>query len=627
MSEIKFTELDFAKIKENLKNYLKSQSKFKDYNFDGSGFSVLLDVLAYNTAYNGFYLNMLASEMFLDSAYMRESVVSIAKHLGYTPSSRRALSAFVDLEIDFDLATGQYNKEPTKYNPGVEFLIQTDDGFHCFIGQAKYTFYPKSPVLAVPVGPNPTKYVAKNVQLVQGKRLTYSWTIDNTSPQKFVIPNANIDLTTLSVYISDSATSPTKTRYTEFKDLNLLGPTDEIYFIQEVSGSKFELIFGDGILGKKLSQGNVIDIDYIVPGTGEATGANKFYITDANIGPVTAIRENGDKLIPKEIVKVTTKIAARDFAEKETTDAIKYRAPRMYDAQNRAVTKNDYEILLKKDISIIEPKIQHLRVWGGEENTPPEYGKVFFAIKPVYGLRLNEQEKLRIIEEYIRPKNMIAIQAVIVEPDYIGLVIDCTANYFGKKTKIDDAGLKDLVRKKIVEFRDQNIQGFDSDLRYSKLVSDIDSANPAIESNITTIKLKYEITPEFGISFNKAISLSNPISKGDLLNNITSITSSPFYYANILVTLGDDGRGNLVLYRADSITKTPITTVGKVSYDSGNIYIEKLVVDSIPSEQYNIQLYVTPKYNDIIAYKNQILLLANDDIRVSTVNLDFVRLS
>jgi hypothetical protein len=619
MSEIKFTELDFAKIKDNLKNYLKSQSKFKDYNFDGSGFSVLLDVLAYNTAYNGFYLNMLASEMFLDSAYMRESVVSLAKQLGYTPSSRRALSAYVDLEIDFSANNGQYASK----NPNTSFLIPTDDSFHCMINQARFTFYPKVPVLAVPV--SATKYVAKNIQLVQGKRLTYRWTVDSTTKQQFIIPNANIDISTLSVYVSDSVSSTTKTRFDEFKDLTLLGPKDEIYFIQEVSGSKFEIVFGDGILGKKLSQGNVIDIEYIVPGTDEALGASTFYVTESNIGPYSPKEKN--KIIPKEIVKVKTAIGARDFAEKETTDTIKYRAPRMYDAQNRAVTKNDYEILLKKDMSIIEPKIEYLRVWGGEENTPPEYGKVFFAIKPVYGLKLNEQEKLRIVEEYIRPKNMVSVEVEVVEPDYIGLIVDCTVNYFGKNTKVSESVLKDSVIQKIINFRDQNIQGFDSDLRYSKLVSEIDSANAAIASNTTNIRFKYSITPTLGTKHKQTINLTNAISKGDLLNNVTAITSTNFYYANLLVNLGDDGKGNLVLYRASAKTKTPIITVGRVDYDSGTLYIDTLLVDRIPLDQNYISIIVTPKYNDVIAYKNQILLLDDADIKVSAVNLDYVRLS
>lgn len=617
MSEIKFSELDFQKLKDNLKNYLKSQSKFKDYNFDGSGFSIILDLLAYNTAYNGFYLNMLASEMFLDSAYMRENVVSIAKHLGYTPSSRRALSAFIDIEIDFSTAP--------HFDPKTEILIETDDAFHCFVDSTRFPFHPKFPVAAIPAGPS--KYVAKNVHLIQGKRLSYSWTVDPTIKQQFIVPNSNIDLSTLVVFVKENANTRDRIKYEEFKDLTTIGPDDEIYFIQEVSGSKFEIVFGDGVLGKKLNQGNVVEIEYIVPGTDGAIGANKFYISESRIGRKSTLRPEESKLVPREYTKLNTVIAARDFAEKEPTETIKYRAPRMYDAQNRAVTKNDYEILLKKDISIIEPKIQYIRVWGGEENDPPEYGKVFIAIKPVYGLRLNEQEKIRIIEDYIRPKNIVSIQTEIVEPDYIGLVVDCTVNYFGKKTKIDDSGIRNIVRNKIIEFRDRNIQGFDSDLRYSKLIADIDSANFAIESNLTTIKMKYEIRPQLGSQLAQTVSLSNPISKGDLLNNVSAITSTPFFYANVLVMIGDDGKGNLVLYKANSNLKAPITKIGRVDYDKGILYIEDLVVDEIPSQQNNVYLFITPKYNDIIAYKNQILILDVEDIHVSAINLDFVKLS
>lgn len=621
MSEIKFTELDFAKIKENLKTYLKGQTKFKDYNFDGSGFSVLLDVLAYNTAYNGFYLNMLASEMFLDSAYMRENVVSIAKHLGYTPTSRRALNAYVDIEIDFS------GNKYANLNPKSEILIQPDDAFHCFVGQSKISFFPKTVFVAYPSDSTYTKYVAKDVQLVQGKRLTYTWTADLTKKQQFIIPNPNVDISSLSVYVSENSVTTSRTKYAEFKDLTMLGPEDEIYFIQEVSGSKFEILFGDGVLGKKLSQGNVIEIEYVVPGNSDALGANKFYVTDTSIGQVSALKQDNTKLVPRDIVKVTTTVSARDFLEKENTDTIKYRAPRMYDAQNRAVTKNDYEILLKKDISSIEPRIQYIRVWGGEENTPPDYGKVFCAMKPVHALRLNQQERLKIVEQYIRPKNLVSVEVEIVEPDYIGLKLDCTINYFGKKTKIDDAGMRDIVRAKILKFRNENIQGFDSDFRHSKLAAEIDATHPSIESNITSVLLKYEIIPPLGIKHTQTISLSNALSRGDLLNRVSSITSDPFYYANVLVTVGDDGKGNLVLYRANVNTLIPLSVIGRVDYDKGIIYIDKLVVDEIPSQQNRIYLYMTPKYNDVVAYKNQIILLADEDIKVSSVNLDYVKLS
>ena len=618
MSEIKYTELDFAKIKENLKTYLKSQNKFRDYDFDASGLSILLDILAYNTAYNGFYLNMLASEMFLDSAHMRESVVSRAKHLGYTPSSKRALSAVIDIEFDFSK-----NDDMRAQSPGVPFLIETDDELYCLVDSSRHVFYPKYSVFAQPLGDD--KYLAKDVIILQGKRLTYTWTVDEFT-KTFVIPNGDIDLSTLNVYVSPSSSSSTRTKYLEFKDLTELTPDDEVYFIQEATEGKFEIIFGDGVLGKKLEVGNVVSIEYVVPGTGVAVGASKFYPSSSRIG--SFVEKTKQKLVPKEAISVIrSTVAARDYGEKESVESIKYKAPRMYTTQNRAITKNDYDVLLKKDISTIDPKIEHIRVWGGEENTPPDYGKVFLAIKPTHGIRLNEQEKQSIIDNYIRPKNVISVEPVIVDPDYIGLVVSCTINYFASKTKNSENQIKSLVYGKISQFRDTTIAGFDSDLRHSKLASYIDSADPSIESNITKVALKYRITPQLSTPFTKHIPLTNLLSRGDISNNVSSITSTVFRYANTDVFIGDDGKGNLVLYRKSDYQKSPLLTVGSVKYDTGDIHITGLIADSIEDNLNYIDLFVTPKYDDVIAYKNQILVLENEDILVSAVNLDYVRTS
>jgi len=622
MSEIKYNELDFAKIKENLKSYLKSQSKFRDYDFEASGLSILLDLLAYNTAYNGFYLNMLASESFLDSAYMRPSVVSRAKQLGYTPSSRRALSALVDIHVDFSQNVGQRNFNEV-ITPGGPFLIPTSTEFYCLVNSTRQSFFPKSPVLAVPI--DATNYVAKNVNLIEGKRLTYSWAVDEFT-KNFVIPNVNIDLSTLLVYVSPSQISTQKILYKEFKDINELTPSDEIYFIQETLDEKYEIIFGDGVLGKKVPVGSFVEIEYVVPNSDVATGADKFYLASNNLGTFSI--QNVRKEVHKGYLKeIKTVISARDYAEKESVESIKFKAPKMYTTQNRAVTKNDYEILLKKDISTIDPKIDYVRVWGGEENDPPDYGKVFFAIKPSYGLRLNEEEKERIIENYIRPKNMISVQAVIVEPDYIGLIVDSTINYYASKTKNNEAQIKNLVYQKIQNFRDTNILGFDSDLRYSKLIANIDVADSSIESNITKITLKYRINPIPFVSFTKHIPLTNPISTGDILNDTPSISSTPFNYFGITVVLGDDGKGKLVLYRDNTQQKVPLKEVGTINYDTGDLYITNLNIDSISNNLNFIDIFATPKYQDVIAYKNQILILDNADIRVSCINLDYVRTS
>lgn len=610
MAEMKYSDLDFAKIKENLKNFLKSQNKFKDYDFDGSGMSVLLDLLAYNTAYNGFYLNMVASEMFLDTAALRENVISRSKHLGYVPSSRRALSANVDIEFDFS-KPGLKTPEPK-----AGFLIRKTNALYVVVDTVRYIFTPRNEVWAQPIGNR--KYLAKNVQLIEGKRLTYQWTYDSTTAQKqrFIIPNSNVDISTLSVIVRDSATSSTKTPFTQFQDLNELTGKDAVYFLEEAPGEKYELIFGDGVLGKKLSDGNIIQIEYVVPTNANATGASKFY-------PVV-----GWDVDVNSISNINCLISAKDYSEKESIESIKFSAPKMYDAQNRAVTKSDYETLLKKDIAVIDPKIQYLRVWGGEENDPPEYGKVFCAIKPDSGLALNPSEKQKIIENFIRPKNIISVQVEIVEPAYIGLIVASSVNYFSQKTTNTKDMIKNLVVNKIKDFRSKYIVGFDSDFRYSKFVSEIDSADPSIESNVTTVKMRYSITPQLSTFYSTSISLNNEIHRGDVANGVRAVLSSAFYYVNNLVFLADNGLGKLGVYTVSGLQNNlPLKEVGKVDYVKGILTIENLVVDSIPNNKNFVELYIMPKYNDVIAYRNQILLLEDQDINVSVIDLNSVRLS
>lgn len=621
MSEKKFADLDFATIKENLKTFLKGQQKFKDYDFEASGLSILLDVLSYNTAYNGFYLNMLASEMFLDSASQRNSVVSRAKHLGYLPSSPRSLAAVVDVEFDWARPGRRVVPEPTS-----GFLLKTNYEFYTTVDTTRYTYTPRYPVFVMPVGNK--KYVAKNVHLIEGKRLKYRWTYDSTLPikQRFVIPNPNADVTTLSVIVTDSATSTNKTVFSKFEDITTTSDKDPIYFIEESESGKYEIIFGDGIFGKKLVDGNVIDIEYVVPTNNETAGQTKFYIN----------AESWENKIHVDVIsKVVCTIPAKDYHEKESIEKIKFLAPKLYTIQNRAVTKNDYEILLKKGVASIDPKIQYLRVWGGEENDPPEYGKVFCAIKPEYGLALSTADKQRIIETYIKPRNMISVQVEVVEPDYMWLIVDSTVNYASDKTTNNKDTIKNLVVNKIKEFRDNTLLGFDSDFRHSKFVKFVDEADPSIESNTTSIKLKYQIQPLLSTFYSTTIKLNNPLDRGDAANNIKSITSSPFYYINRLVFIGDDaspnerkdGHGVLGLYPYGASKSAPIKTVGHVDYDTGDIILEQLVVDTIPNQKNYIDIYAKPKNNDVIMYKNQILLLEDSDINVSVLDLLTMKLS
>lgn len=600
MSQIKYTELDFALIKENLKNYLKSQDKFKDYNFDGSSMSILLDVLAYNTGYNGFYLNMVANEMFLDSATMRESVVSRAKHLGYTPRSTKSLAAKVDIKIQFK------DIESVKY----DLLVPKDKEFWASVNAIRYSFYPKNSVYFESV--SPLEFVARNVELIEGKRFVQQWTVDTPTPlkQRYIIPNNNIDISTIKVSVKESATNSNITVFKEFDDLNLLKPTDPVYFIQQYDGDKYEIVFGEGILGKSLVSGNIVIVEYVVSTGDEATGAAKF--------SASSIFENTGTPV------VTTIKKAEGYVEQESIESIKLLAPRAYDTQNRAVTKNDYETLLKRDIPVIE----HIRVWGGEENDPPMYGRVFCSIKPSTGYTLNEDDKKSLVDSYIKSRSLISVETIIVEPEYIRVVLNSKVYYDSSKTTKSVADIRSEVFQNVQKYRNSSLSGFDSDFRHSRLVRLIDAVDSSIESNLTDVKIKYRIIPSFELSNTFKIKLNNAIDTGDAANNASSIISSAFFYNNIRVLIGDDGRGTLFLYYYSNDKKIIVNPkIGSVDYKTGEIFIDNLLVSGIPNDKNYIELEITPKENDVIVLRNQILLVEDQDIKIDVVDLTKLVLS
>lgn len=595
MPQTKYTELDFTKIKDNLKTFLKSQEQFKDYDFDGAGISVLLDLLAYNTAYNGFYLNMLASEMFLDSAILRDSVVSRAKHLGYTPRSVRSTIATINIEV-FP-ASG-----PGPTNPA-SILIDTNQKFYSVVDNKKYIF---TPIKSILIEPNAGKYIAEGVEIIEGARLTHRWTFDAsaTIKQRFIIPNANIDTTQLKVTVQESANNTAISLYSLHTDLNELGPEDQVYFLQESTDNKYEIVFGDGVVGKALVDGNIVTVEYIVSSGDAPIGSKKFT-------PVT-------KIGGYDVSSITTVSPANGYVEQESIDSVKRLAPLAFDAQNRAVTKLDYETLIRKDI----PSIQYLRVWGGEDNVPPQYGRVFVSLKPYTGLSFSTDQKAELINTYIRPRNPISIEVIIVEPDYLRLQVESLIQYRSSNTTLTEADIKSKVQAAIAEFRTTELNGFDADFRYSKFVQAIDDADPAIEGNLTNIKMKYRIYPPFNVPTKFEIKLNNAIDRGDIANGLSSIESSGFIYKGILTYAGDNGKGSLFLYRIVNDQKVVIQNdIGTVDYDLGEIILDGFLVQSIPDSKDYVDFVVTPKVQDVESLRNQILLMEDEDIILSTKDL------
>lgn len=606
MSEIKYTELDFNLIKQNLKTFLKSQEKFKDYNFDGAGLSILLDILAYNTSYNAFYLNMLASEMFLDSASLRESVISRAKHLGYAPRSTRTLRAIVDYEIYFESESAVLP---------VNLILPTTQQFFTTIDNIRYTFYPSKATFFTKI--DTRRYKISDLELVEGKRFTHSYTVDNDSAikQRYVIPNENVDTSTLNVLVQENSASSNIEYYSLNTDITETKETDAKYFLQAYESNLFEIIFGDNVLGKRPSNGNIIKIDYVSSTGDGATGASVFR-TD---------KLSGVTVVGNQSFIITTKSVASGYSEQESIDSIKLLAPRTYEAQNRAVTKYDYETLIKKDISVVE----YVRVWGGEENTPPDYGKVFCSIKPKTGTSLNYEDKVRLVNSFINPRSLVTVDVIIVDPDYIRLVIDATVNYDSSKTTFSADTLRTKVLSAIDLYKNENIIGFDSDFRYSKFCSYIDAADTSIISNNTTVNIKYRVIPSLNLRNSFVIKLNNSIDTGDYSNQISSINSSSFFYNNAEVYMSDDGKGNILLYyfSPDNTKIVVDEQVGTVDYATGTIIVSNLLVSSIPSNNNYIDFTITPKEFDIIALKEQMLLIEEDDVSVTMIDISRLKLS
>lgn len=607
MAEIKYTELDFQLIKENLKTFLKSQDKFKDYNFDASSISMLLDVLAYNTGYNAFYLNMLASEMFLDSASLRESVISRAKHLGYVPRSVRTCRAVVDYEIFFSGGTNI---------PGNLILFDTQE-FYSDVDGIRYTFYPSESTVFTKIAEN--RYKITNLELIEGKRFTHQYVVDNNAPmkQRFVIPNENCDTSTLKVSVKDSTASSNIKVYTFNDDILSATENDLYYYIQQYDSSLFEVMFGDGIIGKKPDSGNVVVLDYITSSGDAATGA-KIFRTGALIG-------NGNLSgNPKD--SFTIKIEAGGYADEESIESIKLLAPNSYDAQNRAVTKNDYETLIKRDVSLVD----YVRVWGGEENDPPEFGKVFCAIKPKTGDTLNLEDKTRVVNTFIKPRNLVTVDVVIVDPELIRLTLTCLVNYNSNKTQLSSDAIKSLVLDSIKKYRTENILGFDSDFRYSVYSRYVDNADVSIVSNTSEVNIKYRVIPNLGIKNSFEIQLNNQIDTGDISNGISSVKSSTFLYNTSLAYLADDGKGNISVYffSQNSLSRVPIeNNVGKVNYETGKITITNLLVSAISDSINYIDFMIIPKVYDIIALRSQLLLIEDSDINITVVDINKLKIS
>ena len=542
-SGLQITNLDFGDIKASLKTFLSQQDTLKDYNFDGSALSVLVDLLAYNTQYNAYYLNMVANEMFLDSAIQRGSVVSHAKLLNYIPQSAVAPKATIHITVN-----------------GVTTSTLTLPKFTPFISEAidnvNYTFLTTDST-TVNVTSNTATF--NDIVISQGIASSYSFTYNSTTNPKqlFEIPDSNIDTSTLIVSVQESSTNTASVTYNLSTNYIDLTPSSTVYFLEEGMNGKYNIYFGDGLIGKSLVNGNIINLTYITTSGTLAFGANSF----------TAMQSIGG--FSNTVVSSIS--LATQGSDKETIASIKYTAPKAYAAQGRAVTKEDYIYLIQNNSSNLP--IDSVSVWGGEENNPPVYGQIFCAVKPSGGYTLTPTQKEKLISEVIKPISVLTVTPTILDPDYTYAKITTNVLYDPKKTTLTGGQIKSQVTAKINQFSADTLNTFNSVFKLPELISYIQTADTSIVTNECTIRLQKKFYPklnsratytfDFGVPlkrnyYNAGLNSSPDFSQTDA--SAISGVREGIYFEEVPTTTGGIATVNII-NQGFGYTKIPTVTI------------------------------------------------------------------
>ena len=590
---IQVSELDFDAIKSNLKTFLQGQTEFQDYDFEGSGLSVLLDVLAYNTHYNGIYTNLAVNECFLDSASKRASVVSLAKMLGYMPRSASCATATVTATV-----TSPTSSPSTVTIPAMQ-------PFTTSIDNVSYTFYNRS---AVTTALASGAYTFTGLVLTEGTPLQYKYTM--APGVRFIIPNANADLNTLTVSVQQTSSSDVYEVYTRADTITEITELSHVYFVKEIDDGLYEISFGNDNLGIALSNGNVVTLDYMVSSLEEPNSASSF-----TYGGVTLAGSS---------LSVTATAAASGGASSESIDEIKFNAPKYYAAQNRAVTPDDYKAIILKNF----PEAQTISVWGGEDNNPPIYGKTYICIKPKEASKLTNLQKEFIKNNILDSRNIVSITPEIVDPEFFNIKVTSFVYYNPRATTKTAAQIETLVKESIMRYNDDDLERFDSVLRYSKLTKIIDETDPAIINNITRIMIRHPHEVTYNIATQYVLDLINPISQdGGKQGEV--FASTGFYIPNSteLHFLDDDANGNIRLYYLNTNFEKVIVTpdIGTINYDTGSIVVRSLTIRAIDGAFFEWQ--VKPESYDVVSALNQIVqidptLLTIEAIADDTINGD-----
>lgn len=587
---IQTSELDFDAIKTNLKAYLQGQDQFADYDFEGSGMSVLLDVLALNTHYNALYTNLAVNESFLDSSSKRASAVSKAKELGYVTKSARAATAQVTVTFIND----------TPPESGIE-EIPKNTAFYARYGDKQFSFYTTSSTIGSYDG---NQCILEGVTIKEGTPLVFQYLY--TAGTRIVIPNPNVDTSSIRIVVQENAQTSSYTNFNEATSIIGAGPTTPVYFLKELEDELYEVEFGNGVIGQALAEGNIITIEYNVCSGSTPNGVYTFTY--------------GGTLSSGATAYVVTTEAAVGGAEIESVDSIKWNAPRMYASQNRCVTLEDYKTV----ISSLYPQANSINVWGGETANPPSYGDVFISIQPTANDYLTQAEKDYLLNDILGPRKMVTVHPKIVDPIHLHVAMDVSFYYNPQDTARTAADLSSLVRAAVLNYNTTNLNRFGSILRHSALTRTVDAAEPSIQNSIITLKIRRDVTVTFNQMTQYTVDLGNPIYNSgvpeeSILSNGLNVLNIPWVvYLDDLPTEGTDyGVVRMFYYAAGK--KTVIKNVGTVQYSTGLIQLTDLIITGLVDSDFIFT--IKPQSNDIASVRNQVVSI-REDLLTITPNID-----
>ena len=572
--------LDFEDIKVALKEYLRSQSEFTDYDFDGSALSTLIDTLAYNTYYTAFNTNMVVNELFIDSATLRDNVVALAKQLGYRPKSATSPTAYVSFAVTY-----------TNPTTDTELILKKGTGFISSYDNNVYQYVVIDDVKAQVIN-NVATFT--NVEVREGTQLVNTFTV-NTSlkSQKFILDNKNIDTNTIRVKVFPGGGTFSEPYLVAD---NILGVDSEskIFFVDEIEDERYEILMGDGVLGKKLENGSRIEVSYLTTAGPESNGVRTFVFS--------GVLENPNGVSPSAFTtSITSTTASAGGEEIESTAKIKYTAPKAYGTQDRAVTAQDYEAIVRK----LYPATSDIIIFGGEDQDPPEYGKVFIALKPKDASYLTSLTKNKIVTD-LKKYVVASIEPKLVDPSILYVELDSKIYYNGSITDQTTSNIRDKVIGGVQSYLDtSDTEKFNGKFRYSKMVSVIDDADRAINSNLTSVTMRKDFYPQLNSTFYYEVCYQNAF---DVNCDDPILSSTGFRvteYPNFDVYVEDRG-GKIVLYRLDSVTGEKVildSDIGDIDYVKGELKMYALTIIKGSFFDNRISLRVKPLSNDIKAVR------------------------